>query len=380
MGSSSSSAGGSSIVRLCPSTRTISSAPRRLSEMSPLSAKGSSRRSVAPSARSSRRSETERWCSAWAGGRLAGEERVAEAVEHRRADDLLLEVRGLQHGHGGERVAHGGQLLLLALAPRAEVVADLGAEDAVDHDRVGQVPVQVEVGERAPRLVDDHPIRGHHQPHRDVLVVAQDLVHGNQVANETLDVVEDLGARQRDVEHGAREGAGGVEDPALLGKDLVQPPARDVGKRQQPQRLAGRRAVDDHRVVVAGLVVALDRQQAEQLVHPGRDGQLLGADAVDATGDQQVAEPVLHAGPVALHLLLGADLLAPEQVADRDGLGAERLAQDVRQAVRRIGAEHHRAQARCGAAARGGRGDRRLADAALARVEDRARGSQGPEA
>ncbi len=71
---------------------------------------------------------------------FAREERFAEAVEHRLPDDLLLEVRGLQDGHGGERVAHGDQLLLLALAPRAEVVADLGAEDAVDHDRVGQVP------------------------------------------------------------------------------------------------------------------------------------------------------------------------------------------------------------------------------------------------
>ena len=249
---------------------------------------------------------------------VAAEDRVAEAVEHRRADDLLLEVRRLQDRDRRERVADGDQLRLLAVAPGAEVVADLGAEDAVDDDRVGQVPVQVEVGERAPRLVDDHPVRGHHQSHADVLVVAEDLVHRDQVAHEPLDVVEDLVARQRHVEHRAGERPRGVEDPALLREDLVQPPARDVREREQAQRLAGRRAVDDHRVELAGLVVALDRQQAEQLVHARRDRQLLGADAVDAAGDQQLAEPVLDAGPVALHLVLGADLLAPEQVADRD--------------------------------------------------------------
>ena len=65
-------------------------------------------------------------------------------------------------------------------------------------------------------------------------------------------------------------------------------------------------------VVVARLVVALDLQQAEQLVHAGRHRELLGADAVHAAGDEQVAEPVLHAGPVALHLCWAADLLGPQ--------------------------------------------------------------------
>ena len=42
------------------------------------------------------------------------------------------------------------------------------------------------------------------------------------------------------------------------------------------------RAVDDDRVPVAGLVVGLQAQQREQLVHAGRDGQLLGRDPVHA--------------------------------------------------------------------------------------------------
>src|SRR3954470_8500077 len=49
---------------------------------------------------------------------------------------------------------------------------------------------------------------------------------------------------------------------------LLQPPARDVGERQEPQRLAGGRAVHDDRVELAGVVVALDLEQRAQL-HPG---------------------------------------------------------------------------------------------------------------
>ena len=59
------------------------------------------------------------------------------------------------------------------------------------------------------------------------------------------------------------------------------------------------------------------------------------------------------------------------------GLGAELGLERVRQAVRRVGGQHDRAQARRRAAAGGGGGDARLADAALARVEDRP-GRHGP--
>ena len=65
-------------------------------------------------------------------------------------------------------------------------------------------------------------------------------------------------------------------------------------------------------------------------------------------------------------------------VADLGGLAAERGLERVGQAVRGVGGEHDRAQAGGGAAAgRGGR-DARLADAALARVEDGARRHQTP--
>ena len=86
-------------------------------------------------------------------------------------------------------------------------------------------------------------------------------------AHEPLDLVERLVAGQRAGRASRGRTAAPRRGAGWLRKDLLEPPARGVGKRQQPQRLAGRRAVDDDRVPVAGLVVALELQQAEQLVH-----------------------------------------------------------------------------------------------------------------
>src|SRR6185503_5640463 len=61
---------------------------------------------------------------------------------------------------------------------------------------------------------------------------------------------------------------------------------------------------DDHDVEARVLVMALDLQQAEELVHAGRHGQLLGRDAVDPALDEHLAEPLLHGAPVALELVL----------------------------------------------------------------------------
>jgi hypothetical protein len=73
-------------------------------------------------------------------GVAAVEQRVAETIEHRVAADLLLEVRRLQHRDGRERVAHVDERLLLRLAPRREVRADVLGEHAVDDDGVGEKP------------------------------------------------------------------------------------------------------------------------------------------------------------------------------------------------------------------------------------------------
>src|SRR6266487_4195430 len=69
----------------------------------------------------------------------------------------------------------------------------------------------------------------------------------------------------------------------LNGKDALHPPAHDVRKREQPQRLSSRRGVDDDDVVLARLAVAVDPQKIGQLVHAGQDSQLVGHQTVDFT-------------------------------------------------------------------------------------------------
>ena len=102
------------------------------------------------------------------------------------------------------------------------------------------------------------------------------------------------------------------------------------------------------------VVVALELEQAEELVHPGRHGELLGRDAVHAALDEQPASQSRTRDQLALELLLGGDLLRPQPVADGDGAGprsassasARQWAGSVdRTMVRRPSAAHRRAVA-----------------------------------
>ena len=143
----------------------------------------------------------------------------------------------------------------------------------------------------------------------------------------------------------------------------------------------GRRAVDDDRVPLAGLPVALDLQQAEQLVAAGRHAELLGGDAVHAALGQHAAEPALHAATSCARAPPGP---AP---AGRTGRRRRRSARrrPASRARRRASARgpwRARSRARPAAAMRraGGGGDRRLADAALPGVEDRPRAPSGRRA
>ena len=103
------------IVRFCPSTRTTSSSPIFFSETSPLLGEGQVEPQtggvVADHELLGERAVQHR-------GRVAvGEQRVGEAVEHRRPDHLGLEVRRAQHRDRGERGLDQLEVLLLALAP-----------------------------------------------------------------------------------------------------------------------------------------------------------------------------------------------------------------------------------------------------------------------
>ena len=163
-------------------------------------------------------------------------------------------------------------------------------------------------------------------------------------ATSRLDLRERAVVGELEVEERARQRPRRRQQRALAPEHLVQPPLRRVGEREQPQRLAGRRAVDDDHVPVAGLVVGLEREQAEQLVAAGRHRQLLGGDPVDAALHQHPAEPALHARPVALELVLGLDLLGVQPAADVGRRAADGGLQRLGERVRRIRREHDRAR------------------------------------
>ena len=211
---------------------------------------------------------------------------------------------------------------------------------------------------------------------RDVRAVAQDLVHGDQVAHERPDLGEHRLARERHVEQRPGQRPRRGDDLVLAREDLLQPPARDVGEREQAQRLAGGRAVDDEHVEVALLVVALELQQREQLVEAGGDrraprrrscsrpGRRASRRATPAPRPSCAPSPAGPGPPGPTARRRPAAWSAPSSALERVG-----------EAVGRVGGEHQRPQARRGAAPRRARGDRGLADAALAGVEDRARRS-----
>ena len=172
-------------------------------------------------------------------------------------------------------------------------------------------------------------------------------------ADQAVDLAEDVLVGQLDVEERLRDRARGGDHLALDREDLLQPPLRDLGEREQPQRLARRRAVHDHDVVVARGVVALDLQQAEQLVHARRHGQLLGRDVHHAAVGEQARQPALDLPPVVPPSRAGPAPPDPRALADRRRVRAE-----IRPRASRTGCGRGRSRARrCAARGprRGGR-------------------------
>ena len=93
------------------------------------------------------------------------------------------------------------------------------------------------------------------------------------------------------------------------------------------------------------LVVALDLQQREQLVHARRHGQLLGRDAVHAAVGEQIAEPFAARPPSCAPSPAAAWTSWPQRLS-ATGVGSlpSSVLERVGQAVRRIGRQDDRAQ------------------------------------
>ena len=142
------------------------------------------------------------------------------------------------------------------------------------------------------------------------------------------------------------------------------------GRRQQPERLGGRRAVDHEHVVVPRSDVGLHVDQREDLVEARDHRELLGLDRLGAGPVHQLDEVVLDLAPVVLEPLLRVDLLRPQVLGDQRRLRIDLDLEGIAERVRRVGRHHERALPLPGGAHGRRRGHGGLADAALTGEQD----------
>ena len=244
-------------------------------------------------------------------GVVRGEQRLGELVEPLVADHLGVEVRRAQHGHRRERRADELELLLLDGVPGAEVaLGELVREDPVHDHGVGQVPVQVQVGERPHRLGDDHPVRRHHEPHRHARGVAQQLVHRDEVADEPLHLGDDLLVRAA-----GRRGTcarAGAPPRASTARGRAPCPATSAPRPGTRAAAASRRSARSRRrsrPSRSDSAWPLSTSSENSSSPPG--GTVSSSAAIRSTprSISSAAEPVRDRAPVLLELVLGLHLL-----------------------------------------------------------------------
>jgi len=98
-------------------------------------------------------------------------------LEHLEPDDLAVEERHAPHRHRGEGLLDQGLVTALRLVPGLEVRTRPLRQHAVRDDQVGRVAEEVEVGEGALRLLDDHLLEVEDEAHRADGLVGEELLH-----------------------------------------------------------------------------------------------------------------------------------------------------------------------------------------------------------
>ena len=139
-------------------------------------------------------------------------------------------------------------------------------KDPVRDDRVDVVPEQREVRERAACFGDDEPLGVDDEPCARDVAVGEQLADAVEPIVEAPDGAEHGVARDRDTGDALQHRPSESREPSLRVEHPLHVPTEDVGQRQQADRLRGRRAVDDHEVVVAARRELLDVGEREHLV------------------------------------------------------------------------------------------------------------------
>ena len=188
--------------------------------------------------------------------------------------------------------------------PGGEVaVPHLAGHQAVGDDGVGDVAVEVEVGEGSLRFLDDHFLRVEHQPHRRLLGIGQQGFHTIQLQDQFLHSIEKIIVGDGKVHHGAQDGPGQLYRFLLNREDLLQVPTGYIGHGQQLQGRSCGRTIHDDDLVIAVVVQMHNLQEAGDLFHAREDGHLFGDDVVQPPPLQHRSHVALHVAPVLLHLV-----------------------------------------------------------------------------
>ena len=298
---------------------------------------------------------------------LGGE--VAQAVV---AHQLRAGKVGSQDRERREPALDRSQMLRVQVLPRLEPgIGDLVGQQPVHHHRVDAVTEQPQVGGRAARLGYHHRLGVHHQPDAGAGSVGQQgpdpvepLV---EAGGRGKDLVACDGERSQAREHGTHD----PRHRALQREDPVHVPGQDIREREKPHGLRRRCAVDNQNVPRPRVGVLFDLGQGEELVQAGQDRELLGLDAVETAPAEQFDEISADRSPGVLEALGGVDLLRPQALGHRGRVRSQGAGEGVGQGVGGVGRHHDGAQSGVGAPQRGGRGDGRLAHAALAGEEQR---------
>jgi hypothetical protein len=165
------------------------------------------------------------------------------------------------------------------------------------------------------------------------------------------------------------EWADGLHHSALHREDPLDVPVHHLRKREEAKRLRRGSAVDYEEVIPALVDVALDIDQAEDLVQPGDDGELLCLDGLHPGPVHQLDEVLLDLPPVCFQPGLGVDLLCPQAPSDRGGLVHDVAIEGVGERMRGVGT-HDQRPGTGSSRLHGGRGGNGgLAHAALSREE-----------
>ena len=141
----------------------------------------------------------------------------------------------------------------------------------------------------------------------------------------------------------AEDGPGDLHGAPLDRKDAFEPPAASLGKREETHGLSGGRGIDHDHVVVAAVMVLGDPEKARELVHPRKNGELLGKHVVETAPFEDTLHIALDRSPVAADVVVDVGFLAPEVFDDACRLTAERNIERVGERVSDVGRDDKRA-------------------------------------